>query len=225
MSDILPIPVDELEGLCRDRAATYALIARLYASEVDQELLEGLQAVPYPQGTGSDDLDLGYRKLATYLSNASDGALTELAIDYVRTFIGHRNDTYGAAYPFESVYTSEKRLLMQEARNEVVAIYRKSGMAVAEAWADPEDHVAIELEYMQFMATKAANLLSQGEASKALACLESQRDFLVDRLIMWTPMLTSDIKRFAKTGLYEGLAYITDGFLQLDREFLSGVFS
>ena len=29
---------------------------------------------------------------------------------------------------FESVYTSEKRLLMQEARDEVLAIYRSAGL-------------------------------------------------------------------------------------------------
>ena len=34
-------------------------------------------------------------------------AITDLAVDYVRAFIGHGVDAYSAAYPFESVYTSQ----------------------------------------------------------------------------------------------------------------------
>ena len=33
-------------------------------------------------------------------------------------------------------------------------------------------------------------------------------------------MMTADAKRFAQTGLYEGLAFLTEGFLDTDLEFL-----
>ena len=46
----------------------------------------------------------------------------------MRAFIGHGIDAYSAAYPFESVYTSPKRLMMQEARDEVLAVYRSEGL-------------------------------------------------------------------------------------------------
>ena len=36
-------------------------------------------------------------------------------------------------------------------------------------------------------------------------------------------MMTSDMKRFAQTDLYRGLAYLTDGFLQTDQTFLDDV--
>lgn len=36
-------------------------------------------------------------------------------------------------------------------------------------------------------------------------------------------MMTSDMKRFAQTDLYRGLAYLTDGFLQTDEAFLADV--
>ena len=52
--------------------------------------------------------------------------MTELAIDYVRTFIGHGVNGYSAAYPYESVYTSERRLMMQEARAEVLKTLREN---------------------------------------------------------------------------------------------------
>ena len=36
----------------------------------------------------------------------------------------------------------------------------------------------------------------------------------------WVPMMTSDMRRFAKTDLYRGLASLTDGFMTVDFEFL-----
>ena len=36
-------------------------------------------------------------------------------------------------------------------------------------------------------------------------------------------MMTSDMRRFAKTDLYRGLAHLTDGFLSTDRAFLADV--
>ena len=61
-----------------------------------------------------------------YLSQADGTVLTELAVDYVRAFIGSGNDGFSAAYPYESVYTSPKRLMMQDARDEVLVLYRAS---------------------------------------------------------------------------------------------------
>ena len=50
-----------------------------------------------------------YRMICGYLSQADGTVLTELAVDYVRAFIGSGNDGFSAAYPYESVYTSPKR--------------------------------------------------------------------------------------------------------------------
>ena len=53
--------------------------------------------------------------------------------------------------------------------------------------------------------------------------LTTQKNFLEDHLAAWAPMMTSDMKRFAQTDLYRGLAYLTDGFLQTDQTFLDDV--
>ena len=144
-------------------------------------------------------------------------------VDYVRVFIGHGIDAFSAAYPFESVYTSEKRLLMQEARDEVLAIYRSAGLDKQDTWKEGEDHIALELEFEQIMATRTVEALRKGDEDEAVALLTTQKNFLEDHLAAWAPMMTSDMKRFAQTDLYRGLAYLTDGFLQTDQTFLDDV--
>ncbi len=216
----------QLAALNTRREGMYELLSRLYRVEVDQQLFDGLCAAEYPTGTGNADVDAGYRKLALYCASHREDALLDLARDYARVFIGHGNNAYAAAYPFESVYTSEKRLLMQEARDEIVEVYRRGGLQIDSGWTDPEDHIALELEYMQVMARRTREALEAGDAAgdaHALELLDEQRAFLLRHLVSWTPFLVKDMERLAQTDLYRGLALLTKGFLAEDRRFLDSV--
>ena len=121
---------EELACLMDQRANTYMLLSRLYLKEIDDALLHELHDMLFPTSTGDGDVDEGYLLIATYLSNLWTESLTELAVDYARSFLGNGVDAFAAAYPYESVYTSEKRLLMQDARDEVLAIYRSFGIDI-----------------------------------------------------------------------------------------------
>lgn len=214
---------DELARLNTQRAATYGMLARLYRNEIDNAFLTELRSMRYPINTGNDNTDEGYRLMAHFLSNVWANTLDDLSVDYSRTFIGHGVDGYSAAYPYESVYTSPKRLMMQDARDEVLAIYRSYGLDKQESWKEGEDHVALEMEFMQTLANRTADALEKGDEDEAVALLETQHNFLYDHLAAWAPMMTRDMKRLAKTDLYQGLAYLTDGFLSTDLAFLKDV--
>ncbi len=210
------------------------------------------------------------RFMAGYLSNVWDGTLQELAVDYVRCFIGGGMDAFSAAYPYESVYTSPKRLMMQEARDEVLAIYRSQGfdkaegwkesedhvaaaypyesvytspkrlmmqeardevLAIyrsqgfdkAEGWKESEDHVAAEFVFMAAMARRTAEACREGDEDRVASLLTVQLNFLSDHLYAWTGMMTSDMRGYARTDFYKGLAAYVDGFLTSDRELLMTV--
>ena len=207
------------------RENMYGLLSRLYRVEVDSEFYASLCGAAFPTGTGNDDVDAGYRLIATYCATQHDDPLLDLARDYARVFIGHGNNAYAAAYPFESVYTSEKRLLMQEARDEILQVYAQGGLQVGPDWHDPEDHVALELEYMQIAARRTREALQQRDDARALELLDNQRRFLLRHLVSWTPMLVNDMERLAQTNLYQGLALLTKGLLAEDRQFLNSVVS
>ena len=215
----------ELAKLCDKRALTYGFMARLYLKEIDAEKLEELRSLRFPARTGNDRVDEGYRMMAHFLSNTWPNTLEELAKDYLRTFIGAGTDGFAAAYPYESVYTSEKRLMMSDARDEVLAIYRSEGLDKDASWKEGEDHLALEFEFMQTLARRSAEALRGGKEDEAAELLHTQRNFLHDHLFRWVPMLTVDMRKFAKTELYLGLASLTDGFLETDREFLEAVVS
>lgn len=210
----------ELQAVFEQRAGTYQLLARLYCKEIDERLLKELRAKRWRVSTGNASVDEGHRLIATYLSRVWENTLTELAADYMRVFYGHGYNSHSAAYPFESVYTSEKRLLMQSARDEVLALYRAAGLKKGDSWKEGEDHIGLELEYMQVLATRTAEALGARDERKAVQLVKMQLNFLREHLSQWVPILARNMEKFAKTDFYVGLAYLTDGFVENDRVLL-----
>jgi TorA maturation chaperone TorD len=209
-----------LTDVLRGRMATYQFLSRLFRTEVDQALYDTLLAMKYPTNTGDDLVDEGYRLMRSYLSTASGDVLTELAVDYVRAFIGAGNDGFSAAYPYESVYTSPKRLMMQDARDEVLVIYRAAGLSKKDSWKEGEDHIALELEYEQILSERALDAYESGDEEACSHILVQQRNFLEDHLLSWYPMMAHDLERFPKTDFYKGLGKLTSGYLRSDFELL-----
>ena len=210
----------ELVDFMTRRARTYGLLARIFRVEVDGKFLEELRHLRFPTSTGNEHVDYGYRTKYNYLKGTWEDTLLDLARDYARTFIGHGNNGRSAAYPFESVHTSEKRLLMQDARDEVLAIYRANLLKKGEEWNDCEDHIALELEFMQVMSERTAKALKEGKEDEAVEMLKTQRAFVGQHLANWVPMFVSDIKYFSQTDLYIGAGELLLGFVQTEVEAL-----
>lgn len=208
-----------LEG----RNAMYRFLSRLFRTEVDQELYDTLRAMRFPAKTGNSKVDTGYRMIVDYLSTATSDVLTQLAVDYVHAFIGSGNTGYSAAYPFESVYTSPKRLLMQNARDEVLALYRAAGLEKQDSWKEGEDHISLELEYEAILGERALEAYNEGKEDECLNYMLQQYYFLEDHLGAWYPMMAADMQKFPRTDFYKGLGVLTSGYLESDKALLREV--
>ncbi len=214
---------EDLAALCEQRAEVYGLLARLYRTEIDEKMLEGLMEMRYPVSSGNALMDSGYYKMAKYLSNEWVDPIMKLSVDFSKTFFGNDIDAHGAAYPHESVYTSEKRLLMQDARAEVLAIYRANGLDKSSSWKEGEDHVAVELEFMRIMNMRTATALRGGDMDKAYSRVATQRNFLSEHICTWVPVFTEDMRTFSDTLFYQGLADLTEGWIEEDLSLLEGL--
>ena len=217
--------IEDLTAINEGRAKTYGLLARLYREERTQELIDELYGLKWRVSTGNAALDRGHKLVATWLSGLWENSKTELAADSMRTFFGHGYSGHAAAYPFESVYASEKRLLMQGARDEILALYRAAGLDKQESWKEGEDHIALELEYMQVLIDRTVTALREDRGEDAYNLVKCQYNFMEDHLGAWAPLLTEQMRDFTKTAFYEGLSYMTDGFLQVDTELMEDMLS
>lgn len=214
-------PADkELIELFASRAAMYGLLAGLFREEIDQEKLAELRRMQFPIGTGNETLDKGFVDLYEYLKTAWDGCVTELAVDYSRTFIGSGVSGYSAAYLYESVYTSERRLLAREARGEVLQYYRNNNLMKGK-WNDLEDHIALELEFMQILCMRTHDALQEGDEDSALNNIRCQYDFIRSHINNWLPMMTGDMLKYSETKFYQGLARVALGYCADDELLLA----
>ena len=223
--DLADISTDELALLCRDRAKIYNMMAGLCRAEVSKEKYTELMESLYPISTDNENINKSSRLIARYLSRKSEGVTEELAADYAATFIGRGSNGHSAAYPFESTYTAPKRLLMQGARDEVLAIYRSQGLDKCETWKNTEDHISVELEFMERMCKRSANAFERGNDDAAAQLFCVQYNFLCDHLNAWVPMMSSEMRAFAQTDFYLGLSYMLLGYIQSDVEFFKDILS
>ncbi len=215
--------LNDLASLCRDRAATYRLLSRLYASELDAELLATLRAMRLPARSGNELIDEGYHLIARYLGGFWDESFTESSVQFARAFVGYGTDGHSAAYPYESVYTSEKRLTMQDSRDDVMSCYLRHDLMRSDALKENEDHLSIELEFMGTLSERTAALLEAGDADGAADLLDAQRDFAERHLLNWIGAFASDVRHFSDSDLYQGAAQLTEGFIAEDARFLRDV--
>lgn len=204
---------EQMRQLTENRRGIYRLLGRLYIKEVDEALLELLQKMQFPTTCADGELDEGYRLLEDCIKNASGDFLDDLAVDYARIFLSAGVAQGMAAFPYESVYTSKKRLMMQDARNSVAALYGAEGLKPGkDMFRAPEDHVGLELEFMAHLCEKAL----AGDPSAE----EQQQTFLKAHLFNWIYVFTSEVIKYAQTDFYKALGKITRGFMNLERSFL-----
>ena len=212
-----------IRELMEARATMYALLARAFHKEVDAEFLEQLTAMRYPQNSQNPAINEAFKRVYAFVRHARDGVLDELASEYARVFLGSGVLNGNAAFPYESVYTSSKGLVMQEARDEVLAVYRSQGVDKDETWKDPEDHIALELEFMGVLSEKCGAAVEQGDDEAAKSLVKTQYTFLTDHLLRWAPRFLGDIPKYAQGDFYPAFAALAAAWLADEAELLEDI--
>lgn len=198
------------------KATAYGLLARIFRKEVDREFYDALAALVADDATANDSspFSQGLVQMQSYFVDPGLNPLKDLAVDYARVIIGAGVSDGSAAYPYESVYTSPDHLVMQQARDDVMAVYRQWGLGRILETVEPEDHITFELEFMMFLAQKGAQAAANKDAEGLAQAQEAQAQFLSDHLLRWTPAFCADVERYSKTAFYKAAALMTKEFLE-----------
>ncbi|WP_143412213.1 TorD/DmsD family molecular chaperone [Arabiibacter massiliensis] len=195
--------------------AFYRLLGSMFYLELTEEQIQGLARSGFDYPEDGTQMAQGCREIRTYLDRRGANARRDLAVDYARIFLAagiHEGET---AVPFESVYTSDEGILMQDSRDDVVRVYRANGLVVPTDLNVPEDHLAFELEFMAHVSGRIAARLSAGEpADDALAV---QRAFIDEHLLNWLPLLQERVEKHAKLAFYPALVKIARSFIEENR--------
>ncbi len=217
----------DLFNITAIRRTVYSFISRGFSHEIDQAFLDqAREHLPMlkelkEKAEDSDYID-GISSMETFLGSIGDDK--ELIEEYARRFVSvflHISNDSNNVDPYESVYLSPEKLIMQEPRDRVVEFYAEYGHGVTDKFKEPEDHIAAELG---FLASLNGEILKDIESGKEMAeivkKLEGQLEFMKKHLLLWLPMLSRDLEKTDPEGFYSILGKFSHGFCRIDALFL-----
>lgn len=120
-----------------------------------------------------------------------DQYLNSLTQEYERLFFAPGHVLVNL---YESVYCGSG-LLMQETTVNVRQHYLRAGLVVKSLYAIPDDHLATELEFMQFLSQRILELVQQGGAEEDIKeIMVYQSEFISEHLQQWIPTLAETMR-------------------------------
>ena len=204
---------------CEARAGFYRFLANVFLWEPTDEQIEAMATANFPSEGG--DIGRGYSLIAEFLHHRDTGTRQQIAVDYAHVFLGAGNYDKIMAPPYESVYTSEERILMQEARDGALAYYRREGLDLPADNTTPEDHLGFEMQFMATLIERCADALRAGDGDRFAELVGIQRSFFDEHLANWLPAFSHDIDTHCKTDYYHGVALLVRGLLAEEAEVLT----
>lgn len=212
-----PADAQDLAAVNESHATFARFLASLFLYELSDEQIEAFAQVEYVD----DDslISQGMAKAKEYLRHRHDGTRQALAVDYAHVFLGAGTYDKIMAPPYESVFTSEERLLMQDARDGVVAHYRQFGLDLPADNTTPEDHLGFGLQFAAALADAMAAALAEGDGQRAREVALLQRSFFTYHLENWVPLLCDAVDEHAQTDFYRAVALMARGYIEEERAY------
>ncbi len=163
---------------------------------------------PFP--SAEDDAVAGLALLTAFCESWEPAMLGRLTWDFNRLFVGPGEMR---AAPWESVYRSKTKLTFQEPTLAVRALYERFGFVSPAIHREPDDHLALELDFLAALAGLAAEAAAHGNANRLAMCFETQQAFLEEHLLAWAPRCLALVVKHAETDYFRGAARLALGSL------------
>ena len=185
-----------------NRNFLYGLLARVFASEPDETLLQ-IVALEHTR------LELGLVAhertesiLAAYddvLESCAGTNLAQLRAEYTAIFIGPGTCK---AYPWESVHLSDVKALFQPELLPIRDAYRAAGFLPARYPRVQDDFIGLELDFLAKLADAALQACELGDDAAVRQRLAQSQAFLDEHLLRWIDSLAAAIEREYGDGFY-----------------------
>ncbi len=215
---------EDLDAVCVSRQALYSFLSRLFERELTEDIIKELQAKTEAMSQMAPLKELGNKKLNEGLMNLESylresvatprEKVTEaLSVEFKGLFLGG----WGShARPSESAYASGGHEAKEKKRIQVMEMYRSVGLDKADAFSEPDDHVAVELQFMSFLSKETIAVAKSRDQEKALELVRLQHKFLHNHLGRWIGLLADDVVKLARSSFYRGASLVAAGFVEED---------
>lgn len=216
----MPVEIDEQRFVgALAVAGAFAALGRMLATPLETDQVEALRDGEsllhfgeYLEALGVDASDQ-LQRMRNVLSAAELESVSQrLNIEATRLFHVHLPEP--PAIPYESVWREPERLAMGRSAVAVAAVYRESGIAPRETFADQApDHIARELEFVAAAARSEASALQDGDAERAERWARVRGDFLSEHVQRWVPEFLQAVVADGRSEFFRAVAEVGIGVL------------
>ena len=151
-------------------------------------------------------------------------SLPSLAKEHLRLFVG---PGHVLCPPYEAVYRKdrpdfERGLIMGPSTADVRRAYLAAGLEISKTYTDLPDHIAAEMEFMQFLCAEEARLTQQGNSEEAVKMKIMQREFHRKHIEPWIGDFADCVLRSTTSPFYKVTASVLKEFAKSEADYLAG---
>ena len=212
----------ELADLLKIRAESYRFLSLFFSREPDKGFLRFIaESRRDLLGLFSCDpkcsmlIDRIADEAVRILESDGAGELSGLQSDYHCLFVGPSGPY---APPWESVHTSEDKLLFGESTFKVRNEYKKFGFQFSLIDKEPDDHIAAELQFIACLSDLAIKGMEEKLFNYPAEIINAQKNFLDNHISNWADSFCDLIYKNAKEKYFRTVSMILREFVKSDAE-------
>jgi TorA maturation chaperone TorD len=114
-----------------------------------------------------------------------------------------------------------KRRVMGDSTMEVIKMYHEKGLSIDEDFKELPDHIAVELEFMNYLIYRAMGNCMESKLQNAMEGIRNQEIFLNKYLGAWVRDFSKAIIENSDNPFYINLAKCTEVFIKTDMDYIS----
>lgn len=164
--------------------------------------------------------DLKESAFVQNLVSLNEVALDEARWEYNKLFIGPKKPL---ATPFESVYRSEKKLMMREFAFEVREFYAQVGLKVEKEGHFPDDFIGFEFQYLFYVSQLVVELTKSEKKEEAKELILVRKEFLEKHTNQWFPKFCDDVSNHSEKQVWKDLAAFILNISKIEEEFFKTI--
>ena len=180
-----------------DFQKTLTVLSSMYLCKPTKDVVEGWRTA---LSENAPAFLSGLKTALDGLDVSSEQEQEDLLWEYTQLFVGPYKLP---CPPWESVYTSPKRLMMQSAFEEVSDSYRREGLVLGGSDV-MADHIGVELNFLALLLRR----LDENPAQRS-HYVDATKKFVDGHLMQWVPAFTRDLEEAAAYTFYKVLARTT----------------
>jgi len=123
--------------------------------------------------------------------------------------------------PYETLFGNDHVFGQSYVMGDISGFYTAFGLQLSQDIHERLDHLAVELEFLHYLAYKESYALCHDGPEKVQTVVDAEKKFVKEHIGRWVPLFSEMLKNKADYGLYKCIADLTTAWVNFEIHFLS----